>query len=148
MYVRATQLGKNLLFNHVRPLLAHLVNVDASVAAVGKEHVHVQLATAQKITLANLYQRAPFGHAPPRRMQQLTRERVECQVDASAAGGPEQVLLEADASRVKDVISRDAKLFLEECNLPLAADGGEYFGAKHAGQLNCGQANASTAAMN
>jgi hypothetical protein len=71
-----------------RLLSNNLIKINAAVAAVSNKNVHVELSSTKDVSFSNFDHRAKLGDAAPGFMEQLTRERVEGQVNTAPFSFP------------------------------------------------------------
>lgn len=128
-------------------LLPELINIHAAVAAVLQERVHVELAIADQISLADLDHGAEFRHTGPGGVQQLAGQRVEHDVDALAIRLAHNAFDEGVVARVEDPVPRDVVVVHQELHLLLVADRHVKVRAEHLTYLDRGDADAAACAV-
>jgi hypothetical protein len=87
--------------------------IHTMITPVRFEQIKIQFPTSHEIALPNLNHFAKLGDTPPRCVQQLARQRVEHQVDASAPCRLEDAVQKGCVSRGKDAAARDVKRRLQ-----------------------------------
>jgi hypothetical protein len=105
-----------------RPL-PELIDINATIAAIGQKGVHVKFPTSDEISLANFNHFAIPRNTGPHGMQEIAGERVEYQVHAFTFCFTHNTLYKRTVPGIKDPVPWNVESLHQELHFLVIADG-------------------------